>query len=87
MWESIGQTTLVNCWLKADIFPACHVESFETYRRPLELPAVEELCSLLQCVTINSQLSMMKDENDHHSPTIGREQLIGKFVALQHQAQ
>ena len=43
MWESIGQTTLVNCWLKADIFPACHVESFETDRRPLELPAVEEL--------------------------------------------
>ena len=30
---------------------------------------------------------MMKDENDHHSPNIGREQLIGKFVALQHQAQ
>ena len=76
----------MNCWLKSDIFLACHVESFETYRHPLELPAVEELSSLLQCVTINSQLSMMKDENDHPSPTIGREQLIGKFVALQHHA-
>ena len=47
VWESIGQTTLVNCWLKADILPACHVESFEAYRRPLELPTVEELSSLL----------------------------------------
>ena len=56
VWELIGQTTLVNCWLKVDILPACHVESFETYRRPLELPAVEELSSLLQHVTINSQL-------------------------------
>ena len=45
VWESLGQTTLVNCWLKADIFPACHVESFETYRRPLELQAVEEVSS------------------------------------------
>ena len=72
VWESISQTTLVNCWLKGDILPACHVESFETYRRPLELPAVEELSSLLQHVTINNQLSR-QDENDHPSPTIGRE--------------
>ena len=83
VWESIGKTTLVNCWLKADIFPACHVECFETYRHPLELPAVEEL---LQHMTINSQVSI-QDENDHPSPTIGREQLIGEFVALRHQAQ
>ena len=71
MCESIGQTTLVNCWLKVDILPACHVESFESYRRPLEIPAVEELSSLLQHVTI-SQLPI-QDENDHPSPTIGRE--------------
>ena len=82
VWKSVGQTTLVNCWLKVDTLPACHVESFETYRRPLELPAVEELSSLLQHVTINSQLSI-QDENDHPLPTIGREQLIGEFVALQ----
>ena len=60
-WELIGQTTLVNCWLKADILPSCQVESFETYRRPLELPAVEELSSLLQHVTINSQLSIQDE--------------------------
>ena len=59
---------------------------FETYRCPLELPSVEELSSLLQRVTINSQLSI-QDENDYPSPTIGREQLIGEFVALQNQAQ
>ena len=40
---------------------------------------------MLQHVTINSQLSR-EDENDRSSPTIGREQLIGEFVALQHQA-
>ena len=86
VWESIDQTTLVNCWLKADILPVCHVENFETYRRPLDLPAVEELSSLLQHVTINSQLST-QDENDHPPPAIGREQLIGKLVALKDQAQ
>ena len=37
-------------------------------------------------MTINSQLSI-HDENDRPSPTIGREQLIGEFVARQHQAQ
>ena len=72
--------------VESDILPACHVESFETYRRPLDLQAVEEVSSLLQHMTINSQLSI-QDENDHPSPTIGREQLIGEFVALQHQAQ
>ena len=29
----------------------------------------------------------MQDENDNPSRTIGREQLIGEFVGLQHQAQ
>ena len=52
VWKSIGQTTQVNFWLKADILLACHVESFETYHRPLELPAVEELSSLLQHVRL-----------------------------------
>ena len=69
----------MNCWLKADIFPACHVESFETYLHPLELPAVEELSSLLQHVTINSQLSI-QDGNDQPSPTSGREQLIESLL-------
>ena len=58
-------------------FMSCR--KFETYRRTLELPTVEEFSRLLQHVTINSQLSI-QDENDHPSPTIGREQLIGEFV-------
>ena len=29
VWESISQTTLVNCWLNADILPACRVESLK----------------------------------------------------------
>ena len=86
VWESIDQTTLVNCWLKADILPACQVESFETCRRPFDLPGVEELSSLLQHVSINSQLST-QDENNCLPPTIGREQLIGQLIALQDQAQ
>ncbi len=86
VWESIDQSTLVNCWLKANILPACQVESFETYRRPLDLPGVEELTSLLQNVTIKSQLST-QDESNSPPPTIEREQLIGQLVALQDQAQ
>ena len=74
----------MNCWLKVDIFPACHVKSFETYRRPLELPAVEE--QFVAACDCYSQLSIQV-ENDYPSPTIGREQLIGEFVALQHQTQ
>ena len=86
MWELIDQTTQVNCWLKADTLSACQVESFETYHHPLDLPGVEELSSLLQHVSINSQLST-QDENNCPPHTIGREQLIGQLVALQYQAQ
>ena len=40
VWESIGQTTLVNCWLKADILPACHV---------LKLTGIHWSSHLLKC--------------------------------------
>ena len=56
------------------------------FHRPLDLPGVEELSSLLQHVSINSQLST-QDENNCPPPTIGREQLIGQLIALQDQAQ
>ena len=85
VWESMNQSTLLNCWLKADILPTCHVEGLETYRRPLSLPAVEELSSLLQHATISSQPSS-QDDNDQPPPAIGREHFIGEFVALQWQA-
>ena len=32
VWESIDQSTLLNCWLKADILPTCHAGSLQTYR-------------------------------------------------------
>ena len=72
VWESMNQSILLNCWLKADILPTCHVEVIETYRRPLSLPAVEESV----CCT-------SKDDNDQPPPAIGRGHLIGEFVALQ----
>ncbi len=84
--SQLTNPTLVNFWLKANILPACQVESFETYRRPLDLPGVEELTSLLQNVTIKCQLST-QDESNSPPPTIEREQLIGQLVALQDQAQ
>ena len=82
-WESIDQSTLLNCWLKADILPKCHVESFEAYRRPLNPPTVDELSSLLQHATIDSQPSSL-DEDDQ--PTIGGQHLIGELAALHWQA-
>ena len=86
VWESIDQSTLLNCWLKADILPTCHAESLQTYRRPLTLPAVEELSSLLQLASLSSQASS-QDGNDQPPPAIEREHLIGEFIALQWQAE
>ena len=86
VWESIDQSTLLNCWLKADILPTCHAESLQTYCRPLSLPAVEELSRLLQLATLSSQASS-QDGNDQPPPAIEREHLIGEFIALQWQAE